>query len=89
MSNPDQSFEKYDFLKTQILSKVSFCIFHDANHYKNIQNDKKTSELEPFEHQFHLMMIFWISGGHFPILWHNENTVIEHGLIYLYIDGVI
>ena len=27
------------------------------------------------------MVIFWISDGHFPILWRNEKTNIEHGLI--------
>ena len=40
--------------KTQILIKVSFCIFHDANH-NTYQNDQKQVKLEPFEHHFHLM----------------------------------
>ena len=31
----------HNVMKTQILSKVSFCIFHDANHYKNNQNDQR------------------------------------------------
>ena len=65
---------------------MSFGIFHDANHHKSNQNDQKTSNLEPFEYQFHLMVIFLISGGHFVISRHNENTDIEHKLICLWHD---
>ena len=45
--------------------------------------------MEPFEHQFHLMVIFWISDGHFPMLSHNKNTDIEHGLICLWHDQLM
>ena len=44
--SPCMTFEqliifRHSITKTQILSKVSLCIFHDANHYKNNQNDQK------------------------------------------------
>ena len=68
----------HDVTKTQILSKVSFCIFYDANNYKNNQNDQKQV--------FHLITNLWISDGHFPMSWCNENTDIEHGLIFLWHD---
>ena len=32
---------RHGITKTQILIKVSVCIFHDLNHYKNNQNDQK------------------------------------------------
>ena len=34
-------FFRYSVTKTQILIIVSLCIFHDANQYKNNQNDQK------------------------------------------------
>ena len=43
----------------------------------------------PFKHQFHLIVIFWISGGHFLMLPHNKNTDIEHGLICLWHDQLM
>ena len=49
----------------------------------------KTSEIEPFEHQFHLMVIFWISGSHFLISRCNKNTDIEHGLICFWHDQLM
>ena len=45
--------------------------------------------MEPLEHQFHLMVIFWISDGHFPISLRNENTDIKHRLICLWHDQLM
>ena len=46
--------------------------------------------MKPFEHQLHLMVIFWVSTyGHFPMSQHNENTDIEHGLICLWHDQLM
>ena len=50
---------------------------------------EETSELEPFEHQFHLMEIFWISDSHIPMSRCNKNTDIEHGLICLWHDQLM
>ena len=45
--------------------------------------------MKPFESQFHLMVIFWISDGHFPMSWRNQNNDIEHGLICLWHDQLM
>ena len=37
-----------------------------------------------YQKQVNLMMIFWISDGHFPMSQRNEKTDIEHGLICLF-----
>ena len=63
--------------KTQILSKVSLCIFLDTNHYKNNQNDQKQ------------VSYFGSFDGQFPISLHNENTDLEHGLICLWNDQLM
>ena len=47
---------------------------------------KTINELQTSENQFHLMVIFWISDGHFPMSRHNQNNDIEHGLICLWHD---
>ena len=46
----------------------------------------ETSGLKPFEYQCHLLVIFWISDGHFSMSQRNENTDIERGLICLWHD---
>ena len=55
---------RHAITETQILSKLSLCIFLYANHYINNQNGQKKSELEPSEHKFPLMVIFWMHDGH-------------------------
>ena len=73
---------RHSAMKTQILRKVSLHL----SLCKSLEKQSKwseTSDLEPFEHQFHLIVIFWFSDGHFPMLPHNKNTDIEHGLICL------
>ena len=44
----------HSITKTQSLSKVPLCIFHDANHYKNNQNDHKQVN---WSHSNHLNFI--------------------------------
>ena len=44
----------HSITKTQTLSKVPLCIFHDANHYKNNQNDHKQVN---WSHSNHLNFI--------------------------------
>ena len=45
--------------------------------------------MNPFEHQLDLMVVFWVSRGHFPTSRRNENTDIEHGLICLWHDQLM
>ena len=45
----------HGIMKTQILSKVSLCIFHNANHYKNNQNDQKQVNWSHFEQNIYLV----------------------------------
>ena len=61
------------------LSKVSLCIFHNANHYKNNQNDeKKWIGAISFNGDF--LNLWWS----FPMSWCNNNTDNEHRLICLW-----
>ena len=77
---------RHSVTKTQILIKVSLCIFHDANHYKNNQNDQKQVNWNHLNINLILMVIFFIFDGYFPMSQHNENTDIEHGLKCLWHD---
>ena len=45
--------------------------------------------MKPLEHQLLLMVIFWVSHGHFPTSRRNENTYIEHGWICLWHDQLM
>ena len=71
-------FFRHDVTKTQILSKVSLCNFHNANHYKSNWNDKKQVNWSHLNINF---IEWWFFGSldHFPISQHNENTDIEYG----------
>ena len=39
---------------------------------------------QSYQKQVNLIVIFWISDGHFPMSQRNEKTDIEHGLICLF-----
>ena len=73
---------RHSILQTQIMSKASLCIFHDANHYKKIKMIRN-KWIAAIWTSISFNGNLWISDGHFPMSRHNKNIDIQYGVICL------